>query len=260
MTAPTEIKIPGTQQKLFISPVLDLYDNYPVTLEVSERNDAILANTALEKAHNKYPDSTPVYHSDRGFAYTRTVFKNLLQSYGMTQSMSRVSRCIDNGPCESFQGRFKDILFILYPDIKTKDQMLVAIEGTLNYYINSYPQKRFNGKTCGQVREEALSSNEPINYPIKKANKYTFKVINYMKDIVSEEDISYKITIQNPTDSVITLMKNDEKENLMKSQKETILENETLSAKEEDEAFYYVRFKKTGKLKNTDLITIHIDS
>lgn len=95
---------------------------------------------------------------------------------------------------------------------------------------------------------------------LKKSNKYTFKVINYMKDIVSEEDITYKITIQNPTDSVITLMKNDEKENLMKSQKETILENETLSAKEEDEAFYYVRFKKTGKLKNTDLITIHIDS
>lgn len=175
----TEIKIPGTQQKLFISPVLDLYDNYPITLEVSERNDAILANNALEKAHNKYPDSTPVYHSDRGFAYTRTVFKNLLQSYGMTQSMSRVSRCIDNGPCESFQGRFKDILFILYPDIKTKDQMLVAIEGTLNYYINSYPQKRFNGKTCGQVREEALSSNEPINYPIKKANKY----IKYWNEI-----------------------------------------------------------------------------
>lgn len=175
----TEIKIPGTQQKLFISPVLDLYDNYPITLEVSERNDSILANSALENAHNKYPDSTPLFHSDRGCTYTRTVFKNLLESYGMTQSMSRVSRCIDNGPCESFQGRFKDILFILYPDIKTKDEMLSAIEGTLNYYINCYPQKKFNGKTCGQVREEAQKSDEPISYPIKKANKY----IKYWNEI-----------------------------------------------------------------------------
>ena len=175
----TEIKIPGTQQKLFISPVLDLYDNYPITLEVSERNDAMLANNALENAHNKYPDSTPLYHSDRGFAYTRTVFKNQLESFGMTQSMSRISKCIDNGPCESFQGRFKDILFILYPAIKTKDEMLMAIEGTLNYYINCYPQKRFNGKTCGQVRAEALNSDDPISYPIKKANKY----IKYWNEI-----------------------------------------------------------------------------
>ena len=41
-------------------------------------------------------------------------FKAQLKEYGMTQSMSRVSRCIDNGPCESFQGRFKDILFVKY--------------------------------------------------------------------------------------------------------------------------------------------------
>ncbi len=179
----TEIKIPGTNEKLYISPVLDLYDNYPITLEVSEQNDSVLANNVLENAHSKYPDSTPLYHSDRGFAYTRTVFKELLNNYGMTQSMSRVSRCIDNGPCESFQGRFKDILFILYPNIQSKEEMLLAIEGTLNYYINCYPQKRFNGKTCGQVREEALNSNEPIGYPIKKANKY----IKYWKDIEQKQ-------------------------------------------------------------------------
>ena len=175
----TEIKIPGTDQKLFMSPIIDLYDNYPITLEVSERNDAVLVNSALENAHNKYPDSTPLFHSDRGSTYTRSVFKNLLGSYGMTQSMSRASRCIDNGPCESFQGRFKDILFILYPDIKTKDEMLMAIEGTLSYYINCYPQKRLNGKTCGQAREEAISCDEPIKYPIKKANKY----IKYWNEI-----------------------------------------------------------------------------
>ena len=71
--------------------------------------------------------------------------------------MSRVSRCIDNGVCEGFQGQFKDILFILYPKIETKEQMIEAIYGTLDYYINHYPQKRLKGKTCGQVRIEAMS-------------------------------------------------------------------------------------------------------
>lgn len=168
----TEIKVPTTGQKLYISPVLDLYDRYPVGFAISERNDTALTNATLEMAHNAYPNATPLYHSDRGFQYTRKVFKTKLQEYGMTQSMSRVSRCIDNGPCEGFQGFFKDMLAILYPKIQSKEEMIQAIYGTLDYYINEYPQKRFNGKTCGRVRAEALQSSEPTVYPIKQANKY----------------------------------------------------------------------------------------
>lgn len=168
----TEIKVPTTGEKLYISPVLDLYDRYPVGFAVSERNDTALANATLEMSHNVYPDAMPLYHSDRGFQYTRTVFKRKLEEYGMTQSMSRVSRCIDNGPCEGFQGLFKDILFILYPNIKSKEEMIQAIYGTLDYYINEYPQKRYKGMTCGQVRKEALQASEPVVYPIKQANKY----------------------------------------------------------------------------------------
>lgn len=123
-------------------------------------------------AHDAYPEAMPPYHSDRGFQYTRTVFKTKLKGYGMTQSMSRVSRCIDNGPCEGFQGIFKDMLFILYPNIESKEEMIHAIYGTLDYYINEYPQKRYKGKTCGQVRQEALQSSKPTIYPIKQANRY----------------------------------------------------------------------------------------
>lgn len=168
----TEIKIPLTGEKLYISPVLDLYDRYPVSFAVSDRNDIVLANTALEMAHETYPEAMPLYHSDRGFQYTRTVFKTKLKGYGMTQSMSRVSRCIDNGPCEGFQGIFKDMLVILYPNIKSREEMIHAIYGTLDYYINEYPQKRYKGKTCGKVRQEALQSSEPTIYPIKQANRY----------------------------------------------------------------------------------------
>lgn len=168
----TEIKVPTTGEKLYISPVLDLYDRYPVGFAVAERNDTMLTDNALETAHNAYPTATPLYHSDRGFQYTRTVFKTKLENYGMIQSMSRVSRCIDNGPCEGFQGLFKDILFILYPKIQSKEEMIQAIYGTLDYYINEYPQKRYKGKTCGQVRAEALQTAEPVIYPIKQANRY----------------------------------------------------------------------------------------
>ncbi|EQC75654.1 ISSth1, transposase (orf2), IS3 family [Streptococcus sp. HSISS3] len=39
----------------------------------------------------------------------------MLKAQGMTQSMSRVSRCIDNGPMESWQGIIKEMRAVLYP-------------------------------------------------------------------------------------------------------------------------------------------------
>ena len=119
----TEKKIPGSKNKIFISTIIDLYDRYPVGIAVSKRNDAALVNQTLEKAINTNPDARPLFHSDRGFQYTRKVFKTLLEDLGMTQSMSRVSRCIDNGPMEGFQGILKDLIDVLYPDIHSYESM-----------------------------------------------------------------------------------------------------------------------------------------
>ena len=55
----------------------------------------------------KYPEAIPLFHSDRGFQYTNKVFKIKLDRLRMTQSMSRVGRCIDNGLMESFWGTLK---------------------------------------------------------------------------------------------------------------------------------------------------------
>lgn len=40
--------------------------------------------------------------SDCGYQYTSKKFKEKLDDANMTQSMSRVSRCIDNGEMEAF--------------------------------------------------------------------------------------------------------------------------------------------------------------
>ena len=70
----TEIKVPATGEKLYISPVLDLYDRYPVGFVVSERNDISLTDATLEMAHNAYPEATPLYHSDYAEENTIPIF------------------------------------------------------------------------------------------------------------------------------------------------------------------------------------------
>ena len=167
----TEKKVPGSNIKAFISTILDLYDRYPVGIAVSRRNDTALTDKTLENAVKANPDARPIFHSDRGFQYTRKVFQKKLESLGMTQSMSRVSRCIDNGPMEGFQGILKDIIDVLYPDIHSYEELEAAIYAAFEYYINEYPQHRFKGKTAGQVRREALSAEVPVDYPIPKNNR-----------------------------------------------------------------------------------------
>lgn len=47
-------------------------------------------------------------HSDQGYEYTSKTFKLKLDNVSATQSMSRVGRCIDNGPIEGFvSGKIK---------------------------------------------------------------------------------------------------------------------------------------------------------
>ena len=45
--------------------------------------------------------------------YTNMAFKDKLDSINATQSMSRVSRCIDNGPMEGFWGIIKSEMHYL---------------------------------------------------------------------------------------------------------------------------------------------------
>lgn len=160
--------------KLYLSAILDLYDLSPVAWVVSRRNDNKLVLDTFAKAIRSNPDAKPIFHSDRGFQYTSKIFQDKLLKQGMTQSMSRVSRCIDNGPTENFWGIVKSEMY--YLDTFTDEQTLRnAIADYMAFYSNERAQERFQGKTPAEVRAEALAADIPAQYPIpenKRIQKY----------------------------------------------------------------------------------------
>ena len=160
--------------KLYLSAILDLYDLSPVAWVVSQRNDNKLVLDTFAKAIQANPDAKPIFHSDRGFQYTSKLFQKKLQQQGMTQSMSRVGHCIDNGPTENFWGIIKSEMY--YLNTFTDEQSLRnAIADYMAFYSNERAQTRFKGKTPAEVRSEALTSNSPEQYPIpanKRIQKY----------------------------------------------------------------------------------------
>ncbi|TYS57635.1 transposase, partial [Sutcliffiella horikoshii] len=62
----------------------------------------------------------------------------------MTHSMSRVGRCIDNGPIESFWGTLKCEKYYL-EKYETFDDLEEAIDEYIQFYNHDRYQKRLNG-------------------------------------------------------------------------------------------------------------------
>ena len=119
--------------KLYLSAILDLCDRRIVTFVIGERNDNPLVFKTFDSAVEANPDAHPLFHSDRGFQYTNRAFHHKLEKAGMTQSMSRVAHCIDNGPMEGFWGILKRERY--YGRRFTSKQELIAmIRGYISYY------------------------------------------------------------------------------------------------------------------------------
>jgi transposase InsO family protein len=173
----TEFKVPGEKKKLYLSAILDLYDRYPVSFVISCRNDNKLVFKTFDKAISANPEAKPLFHSDRGFQYTSKVFQKKLKEQEMEQSMSRVGRCIDNGPTEGFWGIIKTEMYQMY-DITDEESLRFAIRDYMRFYSEERPQDRYQCKTPLEVRTEALSSDRPKEYPIpenKRIKKYKEK-------------------------------------------------------------------------------------
>lgn len=138
--------------KVYLSAILDLYDRRIVAYVIRDRNDNPLVFDTFDLAAAANPGATPLFHSDRGFQYTNRVFHQKLVDAGMTQSMSRVGKCIDNGPMEGFWGILKRERY--YGRRFTDRESLVRmIENYIVYYNYQRLQRNLGVLTPMQKHE-----------------------------------------------------------------------------------------------------------
>lgn len=107
----TEFNVSG--KKLYLSPIIDLFNQEIISYELSERPVFNQVVTMLKKAFKKVPENTNLtLHSDQGWQYQMKQYQYLLKQKGITQSMSRKGNCLDNAIIENFFGTLKSELFI----------------------------------------------------------------------------------------------------------------------------------------------------
>ena len=135
--------------------ILDLYDRRIVSYIIRDRNDNPLVFDTLDAAIAANPNAHPLFHSDRGFQYTNRAFYNKLKAAKMKQSMSRVAKCIDNGPMEGFWGILKRERYY-GRRFTSREELVSMIENYITYYNNRRVQRNLGVLTPMEKHEQHL--------------------------------------------------------------------------------------------------------
>ena len=151
----TELKY-GNGKKAYLSAIIDLYDKSIVSYVLGHSNNNDLVFKTVRPAIGTLQDNEfPLLHSDRGYQYTSKEFKRIMDKAEMIHSMSRVGRCIDNGPIEAFWGTLKVEKYYLY-----KFDSFEALKHAIDTYIKFYNNERY---------QEKLNGLSPLEYRVQAA-------------------------------------------------------------------------------------------
>lgn len=154
LTDVTEFKL-SNGTKAYLSAIIDLYDNSIVSYVLGNSNNNKLVFDTFDLAIESNPSAKPLFHSDRGYQYTSKIFKLKLDNVSATQSMSRVGRCIDNGPIEGFWGIIKSEMYYL-KKFNNFDELKLAIDDYIEFYNKKRLQRKLKGLSPIEYRTQTL--------------------------------------------------------------------------------------------------------
>ena len=156
VTDVTEFRLFG--QKLYLSPILDLYSGDIVTYTISDSPNLLMVTTMLEQAFQQIPDNTGLLlHSDQGWHYQHKQYRRMLEEKGVKQSMSRKGNCYDNSVMENFFGHLKSELLYLQ-EFDSVEHFKAELIDYIDYYNNQRIKARLKGLPPALHRQQALSA------------------------------------------------------------------------------------------------------
>lgn len=154
VTDVTEFSLFG--QKLYLSPILDLYNGEIVQYTLCERPALEPVLDMARAALSSVPrDCGLILHSDQGWQYQHRHFQHLLRRHGVRQSMSRKGNCLDNSAMESFFAILKSELLYLrsFDSMEHFRQELVLY---LHYYNHDRMKLKLKGMSPVQYRTHSF--------------------------------------------------------------------------------------------------------
>jgi transposase InsO family protein len=136
--------LPYGSKMLYLSTIIDLYNNEIVSYKVSERQDVnLVIDTLKDAVEKRKPKEGILIHTDQGAVYTSYAFQNSAKEKGIITSMSRKGNCHDNAVIESFHSSLKSEGFNTLRRASISNSKVVQ---TVNQYMYYYNQIRIQAK------------------------------------------------------------------------------------------------------------------
>ena len=154
----TEFSIPTSNQKLYLSPILDGYNSEIITYTLSSSPNLNQVKDMLEQAFREEEYENTILHSDQGWQYQHYSYHKFLEDKGIQVSMSRKGNSTDNGMMESFFGILKSEMFYGYEKkFKSIKELEEAIVDYIDYYNNKRIKVKLKGLSPVQYRTKSFA-------------------------------------------------------------------------------------------------------
>jgi transposase InsO family protein len=154
LTDITEFPVPDG--KVYLSPMIDCFDELVVSWSISAIPNAELVNAMLDEVITTLDlNERPVVHSDRGCHYRWPGWLERLEAANLTRSMSRKGCTADNAACEAFFGRLKvEFFYSRQWTNVTIERFIAELDAYICWYNEVRIKMSLGGRTPVEYRRD----------------------------------------------------------------------------------------------------------
>lgn len=138
----------------YICVIIDLFSRMVVGYKIGKTNSTQLVKSTFQIAYKvRQPDSSLIFHTDRGGNYSSKTMNDYMRSLHITHSFSRAHVPYDNSVMESFFSSMKreELYRTKY---RSESDFRNAVDRYIIFYNTKRPHKKLQYKTPEQKEEE----------------------------------------------------------------------------------------------------------
>jgi transposase InsO family protein len=143
-------------RKAYLSVIKDIASGEVLAWVLSQNLELEFVLKTIDQLNSKIIPPQSIIHSDQGFHYTNPLYRQKIQRLGLTQSMSRKGKCIDNAPIESFFGHMKDELE--FRSCVNFQELYIKVKEYMQYYNHRRYQWGLKKMTPVKYRDHLLAA------------------------------------------------------------------------------------------------------